>query len=629
MDKHYIIWGIVWLLIILVIRYKFNSRKQSLHKRLPGLNAVDVGEVNTRAWLPLSPRAAHLITDSEMSWLDTLLSDMNSLDKDYLHQYLDSSNTTVVIDDLREKVKLNNSDDAGCMDFLLAVIFSGRFRLEDKNKVLQNVHLKVAADKGHGFALFEIAQLEYFKSLSGKINNSEEGARVLYRRSASKNIIPAKFMMAVLYITESSSDGLRMEGLEVLKEAADAGYASANYILGRLYASRNFEFYQKQKAQKYLNRAADAGHMNAQVTLGRLYISGELDDPGLKKAQAVLKKASLSGLGEAQQVLANLYLQRQKFVEALDWSTKAAHQNRPGAFSTIVKIRIADGTVPGYLSESKKWFEYESEHRSNNLLAINFYLACLYVLEKMRSSGSDNTPELEAVLQSLLSALIKLDAVFSEIDFDKIYSEIDAIKTQRSYLDYLLWLLSDYCERTSRQECKAKLKAAASARLEIAITTLDQLNFTENAVDGFSQLGYAAASYKCVLTEMRHKNYQAALAHLNKAAEAGHTIAMLRLAYLNLGWWDYEIEDENFKGLVNRDDAKGIELLKTAASQYSRHAAELLSRLYLTGEHVVRNYANAKSYKKICMQNYDEETSLATHVINALILPEIEGDISI
>ena len=98
--------------------------------------------------------------------------------------------------------------------------------------------------------------------------------------------------------------GFPIKALDPLTQAADSGYAAAEFYLGFAYESEGWDGHDKAAARRHYEKGAELGHAQAQHNLALALIAEEQGDGSkVRAALPWLERASAQGLAES------LYLQ--------------------------------------------------------------------------------------------------------------------------------------------------------------------------------------------------------------------------------------------------------------------------------------------------------------------------------
>jgi len=137
------------------------------------------------------------------------------------------------------------------------------------------------------------------------------------------------------------------ESIRLLSEAAEQGYAPAQYEIGRIYLYGRGIPADYQKAWLWEKKAAEQGDARAQHDLAFMYERGFGVAPDPAQAAAWNRKAAAQGVAEAQVHLANALDEgaggSKNPAEAKQWYAKAAQQKQPAAQLQLARAYAQDG----------------------------------------------------------------------------------------------------------------------------------------------------------------------------------------------------------------------------------------------------------------------------------------------
>ncbi|HYX52902.1 MAG TPA: tetratricopeptide repeat protein [Candidatus Limnocylindrales bacterium] len=157
-----------------------------------------------------------------------------------------------------------------------------------------------------------------------------------------------------------SPDG--KESIRLLGEAANQGYAPAEYELGRIYLYGRGIPADYAKALTWVQKAADQGNPRAQRDLAFMYERGLGVTADPARAAEWNRKAAAQGNSEAQLQLARALDQGSGVdknpAEARRWYAKATGAEQPAAQLALARKSLAQGNCTGAIH----WFEEAAEH---------------------------------------------------------------------------------------------------------------------------------------------------------------------------------------------------------------------------------------------------------------------------
>lgn len=139
------------------------------------------------------------------------------------------------------------------------------------------------------------------------------------------------------------------QGIEKIRNAAEAGNADAQYKLASVYAKGSRVSKNEVEAVKWFRKAAENGHAGAQDKVGDLYDSISLYEryPHLYEDHEFDKRLLRLSNGTPEE----------NGREAVRWYRKAAEQGHSGAqFSLALKYRYGDSGTPVNGSEAIRWY---------------------------------------------------------------------------------------------------------------------------------------------------------------------------------------------------------------------------------------------------------------------------------
>lgn len=182
------------------------------------------------------------------------------------------------------------------------------------------------------------------------------------------------------------------EEIQWFFEAADQGYADAQYTLGWMFMQGEGLDQDLGQAFHWLRQAARQGHLQAQYHLGNLYIQGQGTAPDPKTAMYWYKKAAEQGHEEARQAQVKLFLKAARqgdldaqyrlgmlyakvpetLPQAFQWIHRAAIRGHVTAQFTLGTLYVQGEQVPQNFEQAVKW--YGRAARKGHILAMQRYL---------------------------------------------------------------------------------------------------------------------------------------------------------------------------------------------------------------------------------------------------------------
>ena len=363
--------------------------------------------------------------------------------------------------------------------------------------------------------------------------------------------------------------------VEVLKEAAELGYADAQFRLGECYGGGHGVEQDDAEAVKWYRKAAEQGHADAQNKLGECCYLGNGTEQDYAEAVKWLRKAAEQGHADAQHNLGACYYNgngvEQDSAEAVKWLRKAAEQghadaqyfmNRLAEQTIAVKLRAAaeEGDAAAQFDLGKRYYNGDGVEK-DHAEAVKWY-------RKAAEQG-------HADAQNALG-----DCCYFGNGTAKDWAE--AVKWYR----------------------KAAEQGHADAQNNLGICYKNGRGVTQDYAEAVkwyrkaAEQGYAAAQNSlgvcCENGEGVEKNLTEAVKWYRKAAEQGHANAQN-----NLG-----ICYENGKG-VEKNLTEAVKWYRKAAEQGNAAAQFNLGLCYKNGEGVEKDLAEAvKWYRKAAEQGH-------------------------
>ncbi len=152
------------------------------------------------------------------------------------------------------------------------------------------------------------------------------------------------------------------ESIRLLGEAANQGYAPAEYELGRIYLYGRGIPADYAKALVWEQKAADQGDSRAQRDLAFMYERGLGVPADPARAAEWNRKAAAQGNAEAQLQLARAHDQGSGVdknpAEARRWYGKAAGAEQPAAQLALARKALEQGNCTGAI----RWYTEAAEH---------------------------------------------------------------------------------------------------------------------------------------------------------------------------------------------------------------------------------------------------------------------------
>jgi TPR repeat protein len=164
----------------------------------------------------------------------------------------------------------------------------------------------------------------------------------------------AQFRLGVAYFRGDGVEQDQAKGVELINQAAGAGYAEAMAGMGYLYMAGEGVDKDETKALMWLRKAAAAGSLKAKGNLGVLLRTGKNIQLSNDESLRMLHEAADGGVIEAKSYLGRLYytgdgLQTQDREKARPYVEAAAEAGNPECQNIM-------GVISGRGPEAEAWF---------------------------------------------------------------------------------------------------------------------------------------------------------------------------------------------------------------------------------------------------------------------------------
>lgn len=154
--------------------------------------------------------------------------------------------------------------------------------------------------------------------------------------------------------------GAFAKALPLLRRAADAGSAEAQFETGLRYDLGEGVPLDYKQAMQWYEKSAAQGHAPAQHNIGVLYEQGQGVDKDPKRAATWYEKAAAQGLASSQAMLGSMYEDgrgvEKDLKKALEWYTKAAEAGSPGAQTALAIMHVEGQGTEKDPAEAYKWW---------------------------------------------------------------------------------------------------------------------------------------------------------------------------------------------------------------------------------------------------------------------------------
>ncbi len=382
-------------------------------------------------------------------------------------------------------------------------------------------------------------------------DSNYEAAADKYRKAIKLGSAEASYDLGLLYYSESipSKDEKEAQArcFKLLEQAADAGYAPAQYELGYMYLAGTATKEDPEKGLALVKQAAEGNYVDAQMRLAHSYWGQASDEhqylwPGLAvnmdEAIAWFKRAVNNGSAPAAFYLGYIYASGKEvplnYAEAAKWYEKAINSNLDGAENNLGNLYVWGLGVPRDYAKAKELYQ-KAIDMGSNVAQYNTYEIQLYA-PKPYGNKREAVREIRKIAEG--------GYTYAQCTMGDIYA--NGLGVTRNYAEAAKWY------------------EKASSDNEEAMYYLGEL---------YRQgLGVKRDYFKAV------ELYQRSSAAGNPQAER----ALGRAYFLGQG--------------VDQDKARGMMLYESAAKHGDQEALYLLGREYESGEAAERDSAKARDY---------------------------------
>eukprot|EP00937_MAST-01D_sp_MAST-1D-sp2_P000009 g9.t1 len=173
---------------------------------------------------------------------------------------------------------------------------------QDDKKAAELWH--AAAAQGHAYAQFHLAEC-YVEGRG--VAQDEKRAVELFAKAAEQRVPGALVRLGAIYAVGAFGVKASAEkAVLLLRQAADLGFADAQFCLGACYMDGKGVEQDYAKAAQLYSEAAEQGHADAQYWLGMCYAQGKGVEEDGKRALQLWCDAALQGHTQAQNALQNV-----------------------------------------------------------------------------------------------------------------------------------------------------------------------------------------------------------------------------------------------------------------------------------------------------------------------------------
>lgn len=213
-------------------------------------------------------------------------------------------------------------------------------------------------------------------------------AAIPAREAAEKGYAPAQFALGTLYLGRGVEKDYE-SSVMWYRKAAEQGFAEAENSLGDMYFDGLGVTQDYQEALTWYHKAAAQGNAESAFSLGLMYTNGLGVAKDNEEAVKWYRKAADQGDAKAENATGVMYYRGlgvpQDYNEAIKWFHKAANQGNVSAQNNLGKI-YSNGEIPINLNEAKRWFQ-KAAAQGNEDAKIK-----LAEIENIASAGDNAEP---------------------------------------------------------------------------------------------------------------------------------------------------------------------------------------------------------------------------------------------
>ncbi|MDO5297105.1 MAG: zinc-ribbon domain-containing protein [bacterium] len=413
-----------------------------------------------------------------------------------------------------------------------------------------------------------------------KVNDAENWLSSASERGSAK----AKYYLACLY-RDNPSRGKGEQGLKMLTELAESGYAPAQCELGRMYLKGQSISADASKAQEWLNKAASQNCEEAQYQLSLMYLDGQGVNKDLAKALDYMRQASLLGSAAAQNRLGIMYLNgsnvNKNYRQAYAFLKQAAVQGDTEAQFWLACLcdglngkKVSDPGIPKDLRDKEKALQWLTNAAEQGNIDAQLALGQRYRQGKLIKADGKlaETWLTKAMAQGSSAAMLALAEMYEQ---------------------------GSVIEKNGGKAVELYAQAAKQGNIQ-AMNHLGELYEKGTLVE--RSLKKAVEYY----TQAAKRNSPEAKCHLGKLYEKGQGVtknmAKARSLYEQAAKQgsaraQYCLGNLYEKGQgVNKNIGKALQLYEKAAQQKDPEALAALAALYYVGEVVPLDVQKSINY---------------------------------
>ena len=320
---------------------------------------------------------AHVNINVEIECFDLLLDllyNLQSYEADYAdiaectEQSMRKSNKFVIEGSLAENLdKIKEYADKGNARalYLLGIYYSQY----ENNEAEANSCFRLSAEKGDSLAKINILK---FEEIDDSLINE-------IRKAAEKNDYYAYYELGNYYLKTSDNDK-KIEGVQLIKEAAENDIFVAKFILAYIYDEGKIVPRNIEEAIKLYQISADEGIIGGMLNLALCYDLGESVEANYEKALELFFKISKYNVPFVQNMIGGYYYHgfgiSKDLEKAAEWWEKAANASEKDAQYNLGHLYYYGEGVSKNIDEAIKWYTKAAEAgnaQAQNILGFLYY----------------------------------------------------------------------------------------------------------------------------------------------------------------------------------------------------------------------------------------------------------------
>ena len=192
----------------------------------------------------------------------------------------------------------------------------GKTQSEKQSEKLRIQETMAKAEQGDATCQFQLGMAYLWGEEYGLKQDVAETVK-WWRKSVGQDFHPAEYQLGEIYLRGYGDDRMwmdRVEGMKLLRKAAEHGNPDAQVAVGRLYLEGVHKDKDYSEAVAWFRKAAELGHSSAHYILGECYRDGKGVDQNYSEAYAWFNLAKDTGCGsESRDELEKLMSPQQVF----------------------------------------------------------------------------------------------------------------------------------------------------------------------------------------------------------------------------------------------------------------------------------------------------------------------------